>query len=196
MEKVILTTSQLNQLARHHPTLAPHYYGAVPCDGLPEHPMELQQPKGYIVNTDPTGEPGQHWIGAWTDGNTCEVFDSFALDLPLYQTAQPFQDWLNRHFKYITHNGQSVQSLHNQSCGEHALMFLVTKSQGKTMSELSRLGQNTITWPTKSKRVLGLAGRDVISGKKNFYNSLNKRRFLFRKDVEVDFSLGKHDNMQ
>ena len=38
----------------------------------------------------------------------------------------------------------------------------------------------------KSKRVLGQAGRDVISGKKNFHNSLNKRRFLFRKDVEVD----------
>ena len=48
----------------------------------------------------------------------------------------------------------------------------------------------------KSKRVLGLAGRDVKTGKKNFYNSLNKRRFLFRKDVEVDFSLGKHDSTQ
>ena len=35
----------------------------------------------------------------------------------------------------------------------------------------------------KSKRALGLPGRDVISGKKNFYNSLNKRRFLFWKDV-------------
>ena len=135
MEKVILTTSKLNQLARHHPTLASHYYGAVSCDGLPDHPLELQQPKGYIVNTDPAGEPGQHWIGVWTDGNTCEVLDSFALDLPLYQTAQPFQDWLNRHFKYVTHSGQSVQSLHNQSCGGDALMFLVAKSQGKTMSE-------------------------------------------------------------
>ena len=48
----------------------------------------------------------------------------------------------------------------------------------------------------KSKRALGLAGRDVISGKKNFYNSLNKRRFVFRKDVEVDFFLGKHANTQ
>ena len=44
--------------------------------------------------------------------------------------------------------------------------------------------------------IFGLVGRDVISGKKNFYNSLNKRRFLFRKDIEVDFSLGKHDNTQ
>ena len=37
----------------------------------------------------------------------------------------------------------------------------------------------------KSKRVLGLAGRDVKTGKKNFYNSLNKIRFLFRKDVLI-----------
>ena len=46
----------------------------------------------------------------------------------------------------------------------------------------------------KSKRALGPAGHDVIPGKKNFYNSLNKRSFLFQKDVEVDFSLGKHDD--
>ena len=40
----------------------------------------------------------------------------------------------------------------------------------------------------KSKRALGLADRDVISGKKNFYNSLNiKRRFLFREDVRLIF---------
>ena len=46
----------------------------------------------------------------------------------------------------------------------------------------------------KPKRALGLAGCDVISGKKNFKNPLNKRRFLFRKDVEVDFFLSKHAN--
>ena len=37
----------------------------------------------------------------------------------------------------------------------------------------------------KSKRVLRLAGRDVISGKKNFCNSLNKRRFIFRRALKL-----------
>ena len=134
MEKVILTTSQLNQLAFHHPTLAPHFGGTVPCDGLPKDPVR-DRSVGFIVNTDPRGQPGRHWLGLWTDGNRCELFDSFALSLESYGTTQPLQEWMKRHFKYITVNGQSVQSLHNQSCGGHALMFLVAKSQGLDMSQ-------------------------------------------------------------
>ena len=133
MEKVILTTSQLNQLAWHHPTLSVSFYGTVPCDGLPSNP-DTTRPQGYIVNTDPAGQPGQHWLGVWTEGNACEVFDSFALDLQTYRTTAPLQTWLRRHYKYVTKNGQSVQSLHNQSCGGHALMFLVAKSQGQSLS--------------------------------------------------------------
>ena len=133
MEKVILTTSQLNQLAFHHPTLAPMFGGTVPCDGLPSDP-DMGRPTGYVVNTDPAGQPGQHWLGVWTDGNACEVFDSFALDLDTYGTTDPLIHWLRRRFKYVTKNGQSVQSLHNQSCGGHALMFLVAKSQGQSMT--------------------------------------------------------------
>ena len=131
MEKLILTTSQLNQLAFHHPTLASSFYGTVPCDRLPSKPV--RRPTGYVVNTDPSGEPRQHWLGVWAEGNTCEVFDSFALDLETYGTTQPLQAWL-RHFKYVTRNGQNVQSLHNQSCGGHALMYLVAKSQGESLS--------------------------------------------------------------
>ena len=139
MEKVILTTSQLNQLAFHHPTLVPFFYGTVPCDGLPERP-DTSRSMGYIVNTDPSGQPGRHWLGVWTnDKNACEVFDSFALPLETYGTTTPLKRWLTRHFKYVTSNGQSVQSLHNQSCGGHALMFLVAKSQGQSMSRF----QNT-----------------------------------------------------
>ena len=143
------------------------FYGTVPCDGLPETP-ETTRPVCCVVNTDPTGQPGQHWLGVFTDGNTCEVFDSFALDLLTYGTTQTLKEWLRRHFKYVTHNGQSVQSLHNQSCGGHALMFLVAKSQGQTMSEFMktwsrrdyvtndhRVGQ----WVKDSRRHLSFSGR-------------------------------------
>ena len=93
MEKVILTTSQLNQLAYHHPTLSPSFGGTFPCDGLPDHPPR-DRDEGYIVNTDPTGEPGRHWLGLWVSGNACELFDSFALDLDTYETTEPLKTWL------------------------------------------------------------------------------------------------------
>ncbi len=129
MEKVILNTSDLNQLAFHHPTLAIHFQGTFPCDKLPR-PRTLDNPRGFIVNTDPSDMPGRHWLGLWMNGNKCEVMDSFALDLEMYETTLPLKKWLNENFKYVIHSGQSLQSVYDQSCGGYALMFLVAKSQG------------------------------------------------------------------
>ena len=79
MEQVALTNTQLDQLASQ-------YGGALPCDRLPS-PPPTATPRGYIVNTDPAGQPGRHWLGVWTDGNACEILDSYALPLDVYETS-------------------------------------------------------------------------------------------------------------
>ena len=61
---------QLDFLARHDPTLEPHFYGTVPCNKLPRHPQK-DRSVGYIVNTDPHDQPGRHWIEPW---KTCVKF--------------------------------------------------------------------------------------------------------------------------
>ncbi|KAL9969555.1 hypothetical protein ACROYT_G021783 [Oculina patagonica] len=78
---------------------------------------------------------GRHWIALWTNGNVCEVLDSYALPLKVYQTAQPLQDWLDAHWKYVERNGQSLQSLFSQSCGDYALMYLIDRAEGRSMSQ-------------------------------------------------------------
>ncbi|KAL9970540.1 hypothetical protein ACROYT_G022934 [Oculina patagonica] len=78
---------------------------------------------------------GRHWIALWTNGNVCEVLDSNALPLEVYQTAQPLQDWLDAHWKYVERNGQSLQSLFSQSCGDYALMYLIDSAEGRSMSQ-------------------------------------------------------------
>lgn len=133
MEKVILNSRQLDQLAQHHPTLAPYYRGALPCDDLPN-VQDTLLPFGFIVNTDPSTMEGRHWIGVWVSSpSKVEWYDSFALDLPLYETTQPLQRWLYQ-FKHAVRNGQAAQSVYDQSCGGYALMFLVAKSQDVSMT--------------------------------------------------------------
>ena len=63
MEFVALDTEQLNTLANQDPYLKWVYDGTFPCDLLPRHPKKVG---AYIVNTDPAGQPGQHWIALWT----------------------------------------------------------------------------------------------------------------------------------
>ena len=62
------------------------------CDRLPKTP-DKKTPKGYIVNTDPHEQPGQHWLALWTYQNVCEVPDSYALPLERYEQATPLRDW-------------------------------------------------------------------------------------------------------
>ena len=80
MEHVALNDVQLDYLARDDPQLKPVFYGTVACDRLLKSPRK-NTPQGYIVNTDPHDQPGQHWLAVWTDHNVCEVLDSYALPL-------------------------------------------------------------------------------------------------------------------
>ena len=135
MEEVALNNVQLDHLANTQPALARVYYGAVPCDRLPKTLPQDEGPTAYIVNTDPHDEPGTHWIAVWTHRNVCEVMDSYAVSLDVYGTAEPLKEWMDRHFKYQIHNGKSFQSIFSQSCGDYALMFLIDRAEGRSMSE-------------------------------------------------------------
>ena len=137
MEKVSLNNVQLDVLARSQPSLKPYFYGTVPCDRLPEKPHK-KGPVGYIVNMDPQGQPGRHWIALWMCQDVCEIMDSYALPLDTYLTTEPLQRWLDQHWKFNIHNGKSLQSLYSQSCGDYALMFLIDRSKGHDMNTFLR----------------------------------------------------------
>ena len=128
MEHVALNDPQLSYLAYEDPVLKKYYVGTFPCDRLPKH-SDKSRPRGYIVNTDPHDQPGQHWIALWTQNNVCEVMDSYALPLDYYSQAQPLRDWLTQ-WKYVVTNGTSLQGLHSQACGHYALMYLKTRANG------------------------------------------------------------------
>jgi len=38
--------------------------------------------------------------------------DSYALHLATYETTQPLQVWLKKHWEFVVQNGQSLQSLY------------------------------------------------------------------------------------
>lgn len=80
MEKVALNNFQLDHLAQSDPKLSQVFYRTVPCDKLPSLVLK-EGPTAYIVNTDPSHEPGRHWIALWTEANVCQVMDSYGVSL-------------------------------------------------------------------------------------------------------------------
>ena len=56
---IAVTTDQLEGLVQNQPTLKPYWAGVFASDTLPERPVK-DEPRAYIINTDPIRHPGQH----------------------------------------------------------------------------------------------------------------------------------------
>ena len=138
MEFVALDTEQLNALAKQDPYLKWVYDGTFPCDLLPRFPNK-HRPTAYIVNTDPAGQPGQHWIALWTRDGICEVMDSYGLPLEWYGTTQPIVNWISKHWKHWVHNGTSLQGLHSYACGHCCMAYLKCKARGGSLQDFLAL---------------------------------------------------------
>ena len=136
MEFVALSTQELNAMADQDPLLKKVFEGTGPCDGLPRHPKKKAC---YIVNTDPEGKPGEHWIALWTENNVCEVMDSYGLPLEWYPYTQPLINWISQHWKHWVHNGTTLQGLHSHACGHYCLAYLKMKARGGSLQDFLAL---------------------------------------------------------
>ena len=92
-------------------------------------------PQGYIVNTDPHDRPGQHWLAVWTDGNVCEVLDSYALPIGNVRASHPVTR-LDRETLEVCGDQWQVPASHlKQECGDYALLYLKAKARGRTLQD-------------------------------------------------------------
>ena len=117
MEFVPLSDTTLRLLALDDPWLKRVFQGVVPSDRLPRRPSRTTRAT-YIVNTDPTGEPGRHWLGLWTEDDICEVFESYGLPLTSYD-APELMEWLD-HWPHWIRSEQTLQALNSAACGHYA----------------------------------------------------------------------------
>ena len=127
MEFVLLSDTTLRFLALDDPWLKHVLNGMVTAGRLPQSPSQTTR-GAYIVNTDPEGEPGRHWLAIWTENNVCEVYDSYGLPLTTYQ-APDILEWLD-HWPHLLRNKQTLQALNSAACGHCALMFLKDRARG------------------------------------------------------------------
>ena len=107
MEFVVLSDTVLRYLARDDLVLKRVFWDVVPSDGLPQPPSTTTR-VAYIVNRNPTGEPGKHWLAVWTEaGRGCEVFDSYGLSLLTYPAPG---EWLAQ-WPTVYRSGATLQAL-------------------------------------------------------------------------------------
>ena len=133
MEWVALTDRDLRQLARTDPVLKRVFVGVFPENRLPSKPTKTRR-AGYIVNTDPEGEPGKHWLALWTDGVSCEVFDSYGLPLDVYGVPHILA-WIEKHWPHARRCDRTLQAMNSRACGHYCLLYLQAKVRGQALED-------------------------------------------------------------
>ena len=111
------------------------YRGTFSCDTLPS-PLSSGDGRQrlMIVNTNPSDEPGEHWVALYVDstGRRGEYFDSFG-----QRPATIFADYMNNSCSdYWTYNKRQLQSIVSRVCGYYCVYFCMLRSVGIDMFKI------------------------------------------------------------
>ena len=106
------------------------YGGCFSCDMIPK-PKRF--PIAYVVNTDNSQKPGQHWIVILIDKyRKCEYFDSLGNEI----FVPEIYSFINSNTKGISQQSH-VQLQHNSSvaCGVYCIKFIIARSKRVSFEE-------------------------------------------------------------
>jgi|688.fasta_scaffold17848_7 hypothetical protein len=103
------------------------FKAVLPRDKLPN---KVKYPSAYIINTQGSSHPGEHWLAIYYDKNgNCDFFDSFGLNPAIYG----FIDFLNKTCKKWNYNNKQIQSLMSEFCGYYCTYFILLRSRNIPM---------------------------------------------------------------
>ena len=115
-------------------------------------PNKINKPFGIVINTDPSSEPGEHWVAIYmsTEGEL-EYFDSFGLP-PLHAEIIEFLD--NNCVNGWSYNTITFQSIYSTTCGMYCVIYLYFKCTGKSFYDFTALFNYNETINDKIAKIL------------------------------------------
>ena len=116
-----LDTIQLYKILKQDKCTRHIFLGVFPRDQLPRKP---RYPSCFIINTDRSTSPGQHWLAFYYDMNgKCEFFDSFGL----HPSAYRLKTYIDQTSRGWTYNSIQYQSIKTKTCGYFSFLYLLFK---------------------------------------------------------------------
>ncbi len=124
-----MDSHQIETAMLREPLCRDTFVGVFASDAIPE----KQFPGAYIVNTDPSDQPGQHWVAFYcTENGDFEAFDSFGSDPGLY--SESIKAWMGE--TYTIRSQAVLQSDDSTLCGNYCLYFLLLRCHGISYEDL------------------------------------------------------------
>jgi hypothetical protein len=109
------------------------FLGVFPRDILPS---IKTLPVGLIINTHPSGKPGEHWLAVYIDSDGFgDYFDSYGNE-PMHRSIIAF---LNKNCSSGWKSNRTIlQSLTSETCGQYCVVYLILRCRGFSNEEFLR----------------------------------------------------------
>lgn len=106
----------------------PPFGGVYPSDQLDSR-RRRKRPVGIVVNTQPSGTPGEHWVAMyWSRSGEGEYFDSYGLP-----PSAEFAAYMTEESKNWTWNRTRLQEPWTTACGHFCTFYLLLRFHGHSM---------------------------------------------------------------
>ena len=104
-----------------------HFLGVFARNQIPPSRIHsVQYPECYVVNSDDSSSPGQHWLAVFisSDG-ILEFFDSYGLPAHFY----------NIRVSAYRSNSTQIQADNSTTCGHYCIAYLCARSLGFSLTD-------------------------------------------------------------
>ena len=124
-----MNTVQIKRALESNPYTKKIFCGVFPADQLPKTTDTF--PCGFVANTDPSTEPGTHWVAFYFPSREkAEFFDSY---------GRPPEYYGFKRYDMETWNNRKLQSSWSEVCGQYCIFYLYHKGCGYSMSKIVNL---------------------------------------------------------
>ena len=131
-----MNSLQLKRALEHNTYTKKTFRGVFAADEMPD--LDTF-PCGFIANTDPSTEPGTHWVSFYFPScDKGEFFDSYGYPPEYY--GEPF-----RSYNVETINSHKLLSSWSEVCGHYCIFYLYHRSRGYSMRKIVNMFSSNTT---------------------------------------------------
>lgn len=121
-----MNSNQIEQILCKHYLTRQYFRGCFAADQISEmQTSKIQYPYTFIVNTDVSSKPGEHWVAVYVCSETLvEYFDSL---------AEPPNTYIGQFlakFETIVKNDYVLQNPFTNVCGQFCIYFVTKRCSG------------------------------------------------------------------
>ena len=132
----MLNTEDIKNLLLNDKRTKTSFRGVFASDELP---LTAPTSSLYICNTDPSSQPGKHWIAIYIDNQRkADFFDSFGM----HPSVERFEKFLKNNSRRWTHSNKVLQHPLSDACGYHCIFFSVYRCVGFDMNAIVNMYTN------------------------------------------------------